>query len=87
MRVSCKGGKKKGCPFKKKTSTANAKGKASLTKRFKGEKLKPGAVIEVRISVPSAVAKVLRITIRDKKAPKRVTLCLPPGAKKPSGCG
>ena len=87
VRITCKGGKKKGCPFKKKTSTVNAKGKASLTKRFKGRKLKPGAVIEVRISAPSAIAKVLRITIRNKKAPKRVTLCLPPGATKPGGCG
>jgi hypothetical protein len=87
VRVSCKGGKKKGCPFKKKTSTVDAKGKASLTKRFKGRKLKPGAVIEVRISAPSAIAKVLRIRIRDDKAPKRVTLCLPPGADKPSDCG
>jgi hypothetical protein len=87
VRVSCKGGKKKGCPFKQRTSTANAKGKASLAKRFKGRKLKPGVVIEVRISVPSAIAKVLRIRIRDEKAPKRTTLCLPPGAKKPGGCG
>ena len=87
VRVSCKGGKKNGCPFKRRTSTANAKGKASLAKRFKGRKLEPGVVIEVRISVPSAIAKVLRIRIRDEKAPKRTTLCLPPGAKKPGGCG
>jgi len=87
VRVSCKGGRKQGCSFRKKSVRANAKGAVSLTKRFKGARLKPGAIVEVRISVPAAVAKVLRIRIRAKQAPKRTTLCLRPGAKKPGGCG
>ena len=43
VRVTCKGGKKKGCPFKRKSATAGAKGAVSLTRRFKGARLKPGA--------------------------------------------
>jgi hypothetical protein len=86
VRVTCKG-KGKGCPFKRKTTRANAQGSVALTKRFKGARLKPGAVIEVRVSADDAIAKVLRITIRKRKAPKRATLCLPPGASKPAACG
>ena len=81
------GRQKKGCPFKRKSATAGAKGAVSLTRRFKGARLKPGAVVEVRVSAPAAVAKVLRIRIRARKAPKRTTLCLRPGARKPGGCG
>ncbi len=86
VRITCKT-KRKGCPFKRKSTTADAQGKVALTKRFKGARLRPGAVIEVRVSAEGAIAKVLRITIRKGKAPRRVTLCLPPGAAKPRACG
>ena len=72
--------KANGCPFKSK------KGGASLAKLFKRAKLKPGAVLEVRVTQPGAIGKVFRFTIRKKKAPKQQTLCLAPGAKAPSAC-
>jgi hypothetical protein len=74
--VACKGS---GCPRgTKKVRVSN--GAAVLTKVFKNKKLKPGAVIEIRTTANGYVGKVVRYTIKKKKAPKRTTLCLPAGA-------
>jgi hypothetical protein len=84
IRIACIG-KKNGCPFKTKTLAAKTE-TTSLTKLFKNATLKPGAVIEVRVTQPSAIGKVFRFTIRKKKAPALTTLCLAPGAKTPTAC-
>jgi hypothetical protein len=56
--VACKGGKKKGCP-KPKTLAALRKAK-----------LKPGAVVTIRIAKAGMETKVVTVTIRKGKAPK-----------------
>jgi Ca2+-binding RTX toxin-like protein len=84
LSVRCKS-KRKGCPFKRK-SVKLRDGGANLTKRFKGKRLKPGAVVELRITAPGTIGKVQRLVIRKRKEPKRVTLCLAPGASKPQRC-
>ena len=80
--VTCTG-KNKRCP-KPKTFTADAKGRATLTKMFK-RRLRPGARIEVAITAPNTVGKVVRFTARRGHAPKTRTLCLPPGGQ-PGSC-
>ena len=66
LQVRCKG---KGCPFARKAVKLK-NGAAKLTKRFKGKRLKPGAVIELRVTAAGAIGKVQRITIRPRKDPQ-----------------
>lgn len=69
--VRCKG---RGCP-KKVTIKA-------LNKRRLGK----GTRIEIRITKPGYIGRVVRIVIRAKKAPSSTQLCLAPGATKPGRC-
>jgi Ca2+-binding RTX toxin-like protein len=48
-------------------------GKASLTKRFKGRRLKPGKVIQIRATAPGMTQRTIRFTIRAKKLPLKAT--------------
>jgi hypothetical protein len=82
--VRCSG-KKKGCPFAKRKLRVK-KHKASASKLFKGHKLKPGAVVEVRITDRDTIGNVVRYKIRSHALPKRHQLCLTPGKKKPGKC-
>jgi hypothetical protein len=81
--VSCTG-KRKGCP-KPKRFTTGAKGSVSLTKMFR-KRLRPGAVVTVMVTAPNTVGRVKQLTIRRNAAPRTKTLCLVPGAAKPSAC-
>jgi hypothetical protein len=88
IQIRCKG---KGCPKplrKGKVRKVKVKkaGSKDFTKLFKRAKLKPRAVIEVRVLQTGAIGRVDRFRIRDGKVPKRVLRCLPPGAKKPRAC-
>jgi hypothetical protein len=72
------------CPaksFKKK----NAKGSVSL-KPYLKKPLKAGLKLTVTVSKPGFVSMIKTITIRPSKAPKIVTTCLAPGAKKAKSC-
>jgi hypothetical protein len=84
VRVGCAG---RGCPFKFRKPAVKRKPTLNLARLFKGRKLKPGAVIEIRVASPGFTGKVFRYVIRKgRKGPKGVVLCLPEGAKKPSKC-
>jgi RTX calcium-binding nonapeptide repeat (4 copies) len=48
--------------------------KASLTKRFKGRRLKPGKAIEIRVTAPGMTPRTVRFTIRAKRLPLKATL-------------
>jgi hypothetical protein len=78
-------GRHKGCP-RPRTLTTDSKGRASLTRYFR-HRLRPGARVEVVITAPNSVGKVKRFTIRRGHLPRSQTLCLAPGAAKPSACG
>jgi hypothetical protein len=80
VRVTCKGD---GCAFARRTRTVGRDGKAGFTGRFKGRGLKPGTVIEVRITASGFFGKVVRYTIRKGKLPRSKVLCLRPGASRP----
>jgi hypothetical protein len=81
--VSCSG-KRKRCP-KPKNYTVSSKGTATLTKHFR-KRLRPGAKITVAVTAPNTVGRVKRLTIRRGHTPKSTSLCLVPGARKPSRC-
>jgi len=81
VRVTCSGG---GCAFARATLTVGRRGGAALTRRFKGRRLRPGAVIEVRVTAAGHFGKVVRYTVRAGKLPAAEVLCLAPGARKPT---
>jgi hypothetical protein len=81
--VRCRGG---GCPFKSKT-IRHRHGQVKLTRAFRHRRLRPGTVVEVRITAPGRIGKVSRLIIRRAKAPRAPRpLCLPPGATRPERC-
>ena len=86
--VRCRG---RGCPYAKRVRTfARRAARRDLLARFDLDdaRLRPRAVLEIRILLPGHVGKVVRFKIRKPpKAPTSRQLCLPPGATKPVTCG
>lgn len=82
VKVSCNG---KGCAFKTKAAKVSS-GVASLVKLFKKRALSRGTVVEIRVSAPAAITRIVRFTMRAGKFPKRRDRCLPPGASGPGPC-
>ena len=82
--VTCKPKKKCGKTARKKFTKRNASGTVKLKKFV--TTFKVGAVIEVRVTHPGMKGVVKRIKIRKSKAPIISTLCLNPGATKPTSC-
>lgn len=87
VEVRCKR-KKKAC-FKTKT-TKVPKGAAQLDIRKKLKlarvKLRPGSVLEIRITAPDSVGKVVQYPAKRRRIPVSRLRCLPPGAKSPRRC-
>jgi hypothetical protein len=82
--LRCQG---RGCPFKTKAVTVKrATKRLSLLEHVKRARLRKGARFEVRVARPGAVGRVMRLTIRAPKNPKRSNLCLAPGAARASRC-
>jgi putative metal-binding protein/hemolysin type calcium-binding protein len=84
VKVRCIG-RKSGCPFASRTLKVK-KHKAAATKLLRAAKLTTGTVLEVRITAPDTMGKVVRYTMRSHALPKSKNLCLPPGAQKPGMC-
>jgi hypothetical protein len=59
---------------------------SSLTRLFARRRLRPRAVIEIRITLPGAIGQVVRFTVRRGRTPRRSNLCLPVGATRPARC-
>ena len=53
---------------------------------FKKKRLRVGTVVEVRITAPQSIGRVVRITVRKKSVSPATTLCLQPGATTPKRC-
>jgi len=82
--ITCVGG---GCLFRSQTVThPTAQAEASLTRILGRARFKPGTIIEVRITARNAIGKVLQWTVQRNKTPKLTSLCLVPGATKPTAC-
>jgi hypothetical protein len=88
--VTCAG---KGCPTRKvkgkRRALAFTKRNASSTVALKPwvkKPLKVGTRLTISVTKPGSIGMVKGLTIRARKAPKTVTTCLPPGARKPAAC-
>jgi hypothetical protein len=81
--VLCRGSGR--CPFRSRELTTNPDGEVSLTRLFRS-RLRVGTQLEVRVTAPNMIGKVVRYSIRRGRVPRGRTLCLPPGAAQPSGC-
>ena len=81
--VLCSGSRR--CPFRRRELTTNPVGEVSLTRLFR-RRLPAGTRLEVRVTAPNVIGKVVRYTIRRGRVPRGRTLCLPPGLAQPSSC-
>jgi putative metal-binding protein len=81
--VLCRG---KRCPFRRREVTASPNGSANLKRLFR-RRLRPGVRIELRITAPGMIGKVVRYSrIKPRQVPAGRRLCLALGATKPSNC-
>lgn len=84
VRCARRGG---GCPFKRKTRTyRRATPLARYESWFRDRRLRPRTVITVRITKSQWVGLLARFTTRRARQPRRQTLCLQPGAARPTRC-
>jgi hypothetical protein len=84
--VRCRG---RSCPFRSFARKAEAQARAARMvriRRFGRHLLRPGTVIEIRVTKRGEIGKFTRFLIRKGKPPKRTDRCLPPGAKRPKRC-
>jgi hypothetical protein len=83
VRTTCEGR----CPFRSRTRRVD-KGAARIRLQplFGNAELRPGTVIEIRITAPQTIGKLFRYSIRRGKLPSARTLCLPPGGASPRPC-
>lgn len=68
------------CSFRKKVGKANGNRSVNLRRLIRG-RLRTGATLEVRLSAPGTIGRVVRFKMRKAKLPKRTSLCLPPGER------
>jgi SMP-30/gluconolaconase/LRE-like protein len=84
VQVRCRG---RGCPFASRRVARRAGATtARLTRLFARRRLRPGAVVEIRITRAGAIGQVVRFTVRRGRAPRRTSLCLPAGSRRPARC-
>jgi hypothetical protein len=84
-------GKAKKCPFKRKSSKKRRGGAITLFKEIKASQIagkkqrafRAGQRLELRITAPGFIGKVVRYELKKSKIPSGKELCLPLGAKKP----
>jgi Putative metal-binding motif len=74
----------KRCPFKRK-SVATRRGKIDFLRALarRERRFRAGQTIEVRVTAPGFVGKVLRYKLRKGRLPTARVLCLPPGGSRP----
>ena len=84
VEMRCSG---RGCPFRvvrRRVTRSNQT--INLHSSFRNRALRRGTEIEVRLTLPNRIGRVLRYTIgRPGEAPDVEFLCLPPGGR-PAGC-
>jgi hypothetical protein len=68
------------CAFRKKVGKPARNRTVNLRKLIRG-RLRAGGVLEVRLTAPGTIGRVIRFRMRKGKLPKRTSLCLPPGGK------
>jgi hypothetical protein len=82
VQVRCQG---HGC-FKATHTVAIRGGHADVHRWLRSRHLRSGAFVEVRITAPNMVGKVMRFKVRSRKLPIAQRLCLQPGATAVTRC-
>jgi hypothetical protein len=86
VRVACLG---RGCPFTSFVEKADVQARASRLiriRRFARHLLRPGTMIEIRVTKRGRIGKLTRFVIRKGRPPRRVDRCLAPGSKRAVRC-
>ena len=80
--LRCKGRK---CPFKRKRVTRIRRNRIDVFKALskRQRRFRPRQTLQLRITAPNHIGKVVRFRLRRGKIPNGQTLCLPPGATRP----
>ena len=87
VEIRCVGGKRKRCPFTKKTVTATNRVKTvDVAKLLKKRHLKRNAKIEIRVTRANEIGRFMRLTVQRRGKVKSELLCLNVGATTPSSC-
>ena len=81
VKVSCSG---VGCPGPRRFGPRRRSVK--LNAMFAGRQFAPGTVIQLRITAPNRVGRVVSWTMLAGAHPVQTVKCLPPGARKPLPC-
>jgi hypothetical protein len=74
-----------GCPFTHRTTTVAKAKSVSLLSLFKHRRLRAGTTLTLRVTAPSRIGLVKTQKVTAGRL-KTTTLCLAPGAAKPSAC-
>ena len=86
IQLRCRG---RGCPRglrRRTTIRVRRSGTVRLIRRFGRARLRPRAVVEIRLIQPGRIGRVFTLTIRSNRAPRQRSLCLRPGASRPTRC-
>ncbi len=78
----------KHCPIKRRTLSAAAGGRVNVLnaiKRYR-HRFRAGQTLEIRVTAPDKLGKVVRYPLKRGRTPVAQTLCLAPGATAPSRC-
>jgi 6-phosphogluconolactonase (cycloisomerase 2 family) len=91
VQVRCAAPKRLGrraCPFRRKSATPKADGATVDVRKLFGSRrrLRVGVKIQIRITAPGAIGKVVTYTMRRSRVPRSVSRCIQPGATAPSAC-
>jgi hypothetical protein len=89
--IRCKGRK---CPFQSRRFTKFKKGNIVMYKllgprkavKKKNRHFRAKQIVQVRVTAPGYIGKVVKFKLKRGKNPVGKVLCLPPGAAKPSKC-
>jgi hypothetical protein len=82
--LRCRG---QGCRFSSRRRVAAPGARAiQFTRDLRNVRLRRGAVLEVRITHPGMLGKVVRISVGRRGTVSDIALCLPPGAMRPTSC-
>jgi hypothetical protein len=82
-RIRCLG---RGCPFRSMVKKPQTRERILRIHRFRKQRLRPGAAVEIRVTKRGDVGKYTRFLIRKGRPPARTDRCLPPGAKRAVSC-
>jgi hypothetical protein len=82
--VRCRGSR---CPFRSFALERRAHSPRVIRiHRLRRHMLRPGTIIEIRVTKRGRIGKFTRFRVRAGKPPRRTDRCLPPGSKRPVRC-